>query len=572
MSTSTHPSSASGRTLLNTVIGAQSALLWRAGVLSLICGLLVLAPMLYMFQVYGGVVESRSKFTLAMLFLMLIWALVVLSFMDWYRSKLLRACGVRIEEALQLSVFDATVNAQLKRGRTGWGQPLHDLRQLREVWSSPGIPALMELPLVSMFILMLYWMHPVLALTAFVCVAIQTLVGGWLLRRVAPNVGASQKATTQSEAIANTLLRHHAVVKAMGMFDAIDQRWREQHRNALLTGLIASSQSLGLVSSSKALQMGLGSALLGLSAWLLLEHDLSGGSAMMIVSSTLGGRVLAPFAQLLLHARTLINGKDAAQRLQLLLDQMPASAPPMSLPAPKGHLLVESLTGGAPNAGGVGLRGVQFELKAGEILAVLGTTGSGKSSLAHLLLGIWPALSGKVRLDGADVSLWPREALGPWLGYVPQTIELLDGSVWDNLTRFDGSDLGTLDTHLAALPKGWLDFVNDLPNGWLTKIGPEGETLSTGQVQRLTIARALYGQPSFVVMDEPNSALDDLAGRQLAELMAVHKARGCTFVVMTHRMPLVDLADKVLWLEQGVQKQFGPKDAVLAQLRLGASA
>jgi ATP-binding cassette subfamily C exporter for protease/lipase len=189
-----------------------------------------------------------------------------------------------------------------------------------------------------------------------------------------------------------------------------------------------------------------------------------------------------------------------------------------------------------------------------------------------LLLGVWPALAGKVRLDGADIALWPRESLGPSLGYVPQSIELMEGTVWDNLTRFDGSDLSTLNQVLQALPTGWLDFVQDLPQGWLTQVGRGGEALSTGQSQRLIIARALYGQPTLVIMDEPNSALDDAADRQLGELVLAHKARGCTFVVMTHRMSLVNLADKVLWLERGLQKQFGSKDAVIGQMRAGASS
>lgn len=559
------------RHALNLAMRAQWPLLWRAWVLSLICGLLVLAPMLYMFQVYGGVVESRSPLTLLMLFVILLWALVVLSVMDWYRSKLLRACGQKIEAALQVRVFDATVNAQLVRGKTGWGQPLHDLRVVREVWSNPGVNAFMELPLVVMFLLMLYWVHPMLALTSLVCVMLQASVGAWFLRRGAPHIGASQSATAKSEVIASNMQQHHEVVHAMGMLDAVDARWRNHHRASLISGFQAARQSLGLISLSKALQVGLGSVLLGLSAWFLLEHNLSGGSAMMIVASTLGGRVLAPFSQLFLHARTLVNAKDAAQRLASLLTQTTATTAPMSLPAPQGHLLVESLSGGAPNFEGSALRGIQFELKPGEVLAVMGATGSGKSTLAHLLLGVWPALAGKVRLDGADIALWPRESLGPSLGYVPQSIELMEGTVWDNLTRFDGSDLSTLNQVLQTLPTGWLDFVQDLPEGWLTQVGRGGEALSTGQSQRLIIARALYGQPTLVIMDEPNSALDDAADRQLGELVLAHKARGCTFVVMTHRMSLVNLADKVLWLERGLQKQFGSKDAVIGQMRAGAS-
>lgn len=550
---------------------AQLPAFWRAWGLSLIYGLLVLAPVLYMFQVYGRVVESRSVQTLALLFGLLVWTLAMMEWMSWYRTRLLHQCGQAFDDVLRQRVFDANARGALLRGGASWMQPMQDLRNLRELWSSPAVTAAMEMPLVLVFIALLYWIHPMMAVLAGVVTVFQVAAGAWFMQRVAPEMSASQQHSSQSESLADSLLRNHAAIHAMGLFEAVQSRWSKLHNQGLRTGFSANSHSLGLVSITRGLQMLLGSALLGVGAWFMLANELSGGAAMMIVSSTLGGRVLAPFAQLILHGRALVNGRAAHQRLSQVLGHFPAIQPTMPLPAPIGHLGVDGLAGSPPGASSLLLKGLQFEVLPGEMLVVLGASGSGKSTLTRLLLGIWPAQAGKVRLDHVDMATWPKEELGPHLGYVPQTIALAEGTLHDNLTRFDGVSPADTAPQIRALPADWLGFVDDLPDAWQTQLRPDGRPLSTGQRQRLAIARAFYGDPKLVVLDEPNSALDEAAEQDLLALLAQRKNLGCTLVVVSHRQAMLALADKVLVLERGQQRLFGAKDEVLAHLQMAGS-
>lgn len=552
---------------VNAALRAQWPAVWRAWAFSLVYGMLVLAPVLYMFQVYGRVVESRSLQTLGLLFGLLLWTLAVMEWMSWYRTQLLRQCGQAFDDALRARVFDANARAQLLRGASSWTQPMQDLRTLRDMFNSPALTAMMEMPLVLVFVLLLYWIHPLMALLALLVTLFQAAAGVWFMQRVAPEMTASQQHTAQSEALADSLLRNHTAIAAMGMFEAVQARWHKLHHQALVSGLDASRHSLGLVATTRGLQMLLGSALLGLGAWYMLANELSGGAAMMIVSSTLGGRVLAPFSQLILHGRTLVIARSAHERLGRVLGHFAPVAPAMALPAPQGHLSVEGLSGGPPGSPAALLRGLQFEVLAGEMLVVLGPSGSGKSTLTRLLLGIWPALSGKVRLDGADIAAWSKDELGPWLGYVPQTIALVEGTLLDNLTRFDPPPAAGVRASLQNLPPDWLGFVEALPQSWHTQLGNDGRPLSVGQRQRLAIARAFHGEPRLVVLDEPNSALDEQGEKDLLALLAQKKNQGCTLVVVTHRRSMLELADKVLVLERGQQRLFGPKDDVLAQLQ-----
>jgi len=549
---------------VSDALRAQMPAFWRAWGLSLIYGLLVLAPVLYMFQVYGRVVESRSLQTLALLFGLLLWTLAVMEWMSWYRTRLLHQCGQAFDALLRQRVFDANARAQLLRGTSSWMQPMQDLRNLRELWSSPAVTAAMEMPLVLVFIALLYWVHPLMALLAGVVTVFQVVAGAWFMQRVAPEMAASQQHTSQSETLADSLLRNHAVIEAMGLFDAVQTRWARLHTQALRSGLRASRHSLGLVSTTRGLQMLLGSALLGVGAWYMLANELAGGAAMMIASSTLGGRVLAPFSQLILHGRALVSSRSAHQRLSRVLGHFPAITPTMPLPAPIGHLSVQGLSGSAPGATGVLLKGLQFEVLPGEMLVVLGPSGSGKSTLARLLLGIWPAQAGKVRLDHVDMASWTKEELGPHLGYVPQSLGLLEGTVIDNLSRFEST--AVTPPRVQGLPTNWLSFVDELPDTWHTQLQREGHPLSTGQRQRLAIARAFYGNPRWVVLDEPNSALDESGEQDLLALLAQRKNLGCTLVVISHRQSVLNLADKVLVLDRGQQRLFGAKDDVLAQL------
>jgi ATP-binding cassette subfamily C exporter for protease/lipase len=286
---------------------------------------------------------------------------------------------------------------------------------------------------------------------------------------------------------------------------------------------------------------------------------------MMIIGSVLGGRVLAPLAQLVAQWSAVVNVRSAWDRLEGLLAQVPPKPQNMSLPAPKGLLTVESLMAGAPGQAAAIVRGVQFALNPGEVLAVVGPSASGKTSLARLLVGLWPAMSGKVRLDGADIHTWDKSELGPYLGYLPQGVELLEGTVAENIARF--GDVDMVQVEAAARLVGLHELIMALPEGYNSPIGRDGAVLSGGQRQRVGLARALYGTPVFVVLDEPNSSLDEAGDKALANAIASLKQLGTTFVVMTHRTSVLGVADKMLLMRDGAQQAFGPRDEVLAALQ-----
>jgi ATP-binding cassette subfamily C exporter for protease/lipase len=305
--------------------------------------------------------------------------------------------------------------------------------------------------------------------------------------------------------------------------------------------------------------------LLGLGAWLLLNNMLNGGESMMIIGSVLGGRVLAPLSQLVAQWNSVVNVRGAWSRLESLLAQVPAKPDAMSLPAPKGVLTVESLVAGAPGQQVPIVRGVQFALNRGEVLAVVGPSAAGKTTLARLLVGLWPAMGGKVRLDGVDIFSWDKSELGPYLGYLPQGVELLDGTLAENIARFGEVDM--VQVEAAARLVGVHDLIMSLPEAYNSPVGRDGAMLSGGQRQRVGLARALYGKPVFVVLDEPNSSLDEAGDTALANAIATLKQIGTTFVVMTHRTSVLGVADKMLILRDGAQQAFGPRDEVLQKAK-----
>jgi ATP-binding cassette subfamily C exporter for protease/lipase len=304
--------------------------------------------------------------------------------------------------------------------------------------------------------------------------------------------------------------------------------------------------------------------LLGLGAWLLLRNQLNGGEAYMIIGSILGGRVLAPLVQIVSQWQTVVNVRDAYSRLDNMLSMVALRPESMALPAPLGHLQVDGLVAGAPGIPVPILKGISFGLQPGDVLAVVGPSASGKTTLARLLVGLWPAINGKVRLDGVDVFTWDKLELGPHIGYLPQGVELFDGSMAENIARFGELDQAKVEAAARAI--GLHDFILSLPQGYDSPVGREGTMLSGGQRQRVGLARAFYGNPAFIVLDEPNSSLDEQGDADLASAITQLKAKGSTFIVMTHRTSVLSVADKMLVLRDGQLQMFGPRDEVLKAL------
>ena len=539
--------------------------IYRAIGFSLIISFLALSPTVYMLEVYDRVVNSRSDVTLLMLTLMVMLAYAVMELLEKVRGALMRASGVRLDAALSKRVYDAMFMGFLKRQVGGNMQVLNDLKLVREFLANPALMAVMEAPVALVALALIFAISPILGWSAVAGALVQVAIT-WMNERASRKpLMEANRAAMNAQQFADASLRNAHVMESMGMLDAVHGQWQKRQKEFL--GLQAqASEGAGFWSAmSKLLQLVMTSLLLGLGAWLLLTNSLNGGASMMIVGSVLGGRVLAPLSQLVAQWNAVVNVRSAWERLEGLLAQVPPKPEAMSLPAPKGYLTVEGLMAGAPGQQVPIVRGVQFGLAKGEVLAVVGPSASGKTTLARLLVGLWPAMSGKVRLDGADVFTWDKSELGPYLGYLPQGVELLEGSLAENIARFGEVDMAQVEA--AARLVGLHELIMSMPQGYNSPIGRDGAMLSGGQRQRVGLARALYGKPVFVVLDEPNSSLDEAGDLALANAIAALKQLGTTFVVMTHRTSVLGVADKMLIMRDGAQQAFGPRDEVLAALQ-----
>lgn len=549
---------------LRQALGELQPYFKRALGFSLIASLLVLAPSAYMLEVYDRVVNSRNHMTLAMLTLLVLAVFMVMEILDWARGQLLHEASQALDRRMSARVFNAIFEANLKRLAGGTAQPMNDFRTVREFLNTPVLIACMEAPVSLVFLVLIFAMSPVLGWSAVVAATIQTFIA-WLNQRStqAPLLAANRSAVAAQQ-YADDSLRNAQVIESMGMLRNIHGRWMEKQREFLTLQAQASDAGGAFQAASKFLQNTTASMLLGLGAWLMLRNELNGGSAMMIIASVLGGRVLAPLIQIVTQWQSVFAVRDAWGRLDQLLTALSVRPPSMALPAPRGDLAVEGVVAVAPGSQLPILKGVSFALKPGAVLAVVGPSASGKTTLARLLVGLWPATSGKVRLDGVDVFTWDKAELGPYVGYLPQGVELFDGTVAENIARFGEIDPAKVES--AARAVGLHDAILALPEGYDSPVGREGAMLSGGARQRVGLARAIYGDPVFVVLDEPNSSLDEAGDAALASAINQLKSRGTSFVIMTHRSSVLAVADKMLILQEGQNRAFGPKDEVLAAL------
>ena len=537
----------------------------RAAWFSICSCLLILAPSVYMLEVYDRVINSRSHQTLVMLTLVVLAAYVVMEILEWARADILHGAGLQLDKLMRNRVFRAAFEANLKRLPGGTTQPLSDLGAIRDFFGSAPLVAAMEAPVSLVFLALVFAISPVLGWSAVIGSVFQVFIGWLNEKSTQPPLIAANRSSMAAQQYVDGSLRNSQVIESMGMLRDIHRRWMVKQKEFLTLQATASNKAGGFQAATKFLQTTMGSLLLGLGAWLLLHNALNGGAGMIIIGSVLGGRVLAPLVQIVTQWRQVINFRDAWQRLENLLASVPAKPPAMPLPSPRGLLQVNGLIAGPPDGGPSILKGVSFGLAVGEVLAVVGPSASGKSTLARLLMGIWPAVSGKVRLDGADMFTWDKQELGPHVGYLPQGVELLDGTLAENIARFGEPQPAKVKA--AAQAVGLHEFITSLPLGYDSPVGQEGAMLSGGQRQRVALARAIYGDPVFVVLDEPNSSLDESGDVALASTIVELKSRGTTFVVMTHRSSVLAVADKMLVLHDGIAQAFGPRDGVLAALK-----
>ena len=534
-----------------------------AGFFSAAVNLLMLVPVIYMLQVYDRVVSSGSYSTLAMLTLLMVALTAALGGFEWVRSMILIAASNRIEKNLRRRISDATFKrALLTGGSVSNSQPLSDLSSLRQFLTGNGLFAFFDAPWFPIYVFVMFMFHPAFGYAA-IFAGIVMIALAYTTEKVTSK--KLQEANSQANWISNQVngtLKNSEVIAAMGMAD--DLRHRQEKRfDEVLTLQTDASRAAGLLQSlSKTFRMVMQSLLLGLGALLALRQEISPG--MMIAGSLLLGRALAPIDMLVGTWKGFTLARGQYDRLGELLNQIPKDADTMSLPAPTGKLSAEQVMVVPPGSKNIVVRGVNMELDAGEALGIVGPSASGKSCLARALLGIWPTYSGKVRLDGADIFTWDRAELGPYVGYLPQDIELFDGSISENICRFGDVDPDKVVE--AAKTAGVHGLILHLPQGYDTVIGGSGGILSGGQRQRIGLARAIYGSPKYLVLDEPNSNLDDQGERELVQAIQRVKAEGATVIIITHRTMVLQCVDKILVMRDGAASHFGPRDQVLAAL------
>ncbi len=531
---------------------------------TLITGMLSLAPVVYMMEVYGRVINSRSVDTLIMLTVLVLAVYLLLELFEHVRYKLLEVVGRNLEQRLQQRVFDLAVDAQLmKMPQLGSGA-LDQLKRLKEFMSSPAALAFFDAPLSLIFLVLVFLIHPYLGFLSLIGAVLQMLLSYTAERRTQTPFEESQKAAAQSHQFAGSVFRSAAIVRALGMEHAVHRKWLDKQNEFLEHQATASDHAGFNAAFSKFIMTMQGSMILGLSAWLSLKGFMSGNGAMMIVASILGARILQPLMVLTGQWRLLSGALDAYKQLGQSLAAVPPQRIPMSLPAPKGELSVEQLTAGFVSTNSMVIRGVQFAIKPGELLMVIGPSASGKSTLCKLLVGVMPPMAGKVRLDGSDVHAWNKDELGPHIGYLPQEIELLDGTVQDNICRF--GDVDPERFAKAVEMAGLSEVVANLPDQDKHLINDDLVGLSGGERQRLGLARAYYGMPRLLVLDEPNASLDEQSEVRLLHALRQFKADGAAVVVVSHQTRLLEVADKILVLKDGQQLAFGPRDEIMARL------
>lgn len=537
-----------------------------AGLFSFCINLLLLVPSLYMLQVFDRVITSRSNETLVMLTLAASAALVMMALLDLLRARLLSAAGVAMDALLGPRVLDGLLTDAARLGGTEYVHGLRDVSQLRGFFTGSGIFTLFDAPWLPFYVLIIFLFHPLLgavalagALLLVALVVINERVSHEGLERL-------QAGSRRSTRYIDTSLRNAEVISALGMLPALTRRWialnAEVERLQLETGRLAARMN-GL---TKFMRQFIQIAMLCAGAYLVIDQHVSGG--VMMAATIILGRALAPVELLIGGWRGMVDARSAWLRLDALLRARKGRDHNTALPRPSGQLAAERLVFAAPGSEKAIIKGVSFELNAGESMGLIGPSASGKSTLARLLLGVWQPLSGTVRLDGADIASWPRKRLGRHIGYLPQDVELFAGTVAENIAR-----LGEPESQAvigAAQRANAHEMILRLPQGYDTQIGEGGAALSGGQRQRIGLARALYGKPRLVVLDEPNANLDGEGEAALTQAMAGLKQAGVTLIVISHRPSLLAGTDKLLVMREGALELFGPRTEVLARLTRGA--
>ena len=558
------PTNSTGRSQLRKARIESRGLYWTVAIFSFFVNMLMLTGSIYMLNVYDRVLGSRSYETLVALSVLVAFLYGMMGILDFVRGRIMGRIGARFQSRLDRPVFSAVMRATtLSRAPREAATGLQDLEAVQRLITSPALMALFDLPFAPIFFLGIFIFHPMMGLLAVVGAAILigvAVANQMISRKPLQSATASKFAADQLGA---QIRSESEMVQSLGMRGATFDRWQMARGQSLDAAISASDASGTFTAITKTFRLFLQSAMLGLGAYLTLQNELSPGA--MIAGSILLGRGLAPIEMIVGQWALFQRGREGWHKLGVLLDAIPPQANRTRLPKPRAYLRVEQVTVAPPGENLPALRGISFEVSPGQAVGVIGTSGAGKSTLARVLTGVWQPVAGKVRLDGAALDQYDPDTLGTYIGYLPQRVQLFDGTITDNIARMimqpDAAEVVAAAKKAAAH-----DMILRLPDGYDTRVSATEGRLSGGQIQRIGLARALYGDPVVLVLDEPNSNLDNDGSVALNQAIKALKAEGKVVFIMAHRPAAIQECDLLLVIDNGARRAFGPKDAVMADL------
>ena len=544
--------------LKKSLLSAKKSFI-MVGLFSMFINILMLVPPLYMLQLYDRVLGSRSQDTLIMLTLIVVVLFITMGLLEVVRSRVLVRVGNKLDSMLSQRIFDNLFELERKAPGRSSSMPLNDLTQVRQFMTGNGLFAFFDAPWMPIYIIVLFIFHP--AFGFFAIFAAIVLVGITIANEYSTKekLAEANNLSRASTIYVDSNIRNAEVVNAMGMRNNISKIWADKYYGFLNAQNIA-SDSAGVWSNlSKSLRVMFQSLILGLGAYLAINMEVTPG--MMIAASIIMGRALAPLDLIIGSWKGFSSARSSYERIEGLLNDFPKDKEYMQLPAPKGEITLENVVVIPPSGTVPSLKGISMRIEKGDVVGIIGPSAAGKSSLARVMLGLWPLTNGVARIDKADISQWNREDLGQYVGYLPQDIELFEGTVSQNIARF--GEVEPEKVVEAATKAGVHEMILKLNEGYDTKIGPGGASLSGGQRQRIGLARALYNNPVFVVLDEPNSNLDDVGEAALVEAIKTLRAGGTTVVIITHRTNVLQATNKLALINNGVLELYGNTNDVL---------
>lgn len=554
----------SGRTELRAALWQSRGLIYAAAIFSLVVNVLMLTGPLYMLNVYDRVLGSKSVATLVALSVIVAFLFVCMAILDFVRGRLMARVGARLQSTLDERVFRASLDNTLSGNPTPEGMTgLRDLEAVQRALTSPVAMSAFDLPWMPLFFVGIFIFHPWLGYLALGGAAVLIALALLNQSRTRAQSEKANQSAGSAERYGQNMREEADQIRAMGMESAVLTRWQTIRNQALGATMAFSDTSGFFTATTRGTRLFLQSAMLGLGAYIVLQGELTAGA--MIAGSILLGRALAPIETLIGQWSMVERAREGWRNLSVLLGNARQNKTRTDLPVPNAKLTVDQLTVFAPGATTPALRLISFDVKPGQAVGVIGPSGAGKSSLAYALIGLWPAMSGTVRLDGATLDQYEPDTLGKYVGYLPQRIQLFEGTIAENIARMaltPDSEKVVSAAKLAAAH----DMILKLPNGYDTQVDINGGRLSGGQIQRIGLARALYGDPVLVVLDEPNSNLDNDGNLALNLAIQSLKEQGKAVLIMAHRPAAVQECDTLLVIENGLRRAFGPKDDVLRQL------